>query len=298
MPAPSQLSELSRYRRLLDAIWVASRPDRAKTWAQSYRAKDKLELRATKVAVSIVSPIHKELGGVSGVLNTLNQLDNHPDFFTRSTSPQAQSLQTALANLLKNRVSVPDAVIATYVSFSLEVGQVAGQSALDKLGIDSSFVWSDPQAEGKSLFQARGSKIIQNAYGNHIDDLSRIIIEATDPANNLSIADVQATISKKWGELTSQQAMKIARTETASAWSQVTRETYRRNGVKSRRVAVAVDASTIDPICEICLEAAAEGFIPIDSTYSNGADTPPFHPNCRCDEVAEETPLTGTPFTG
>jgi len=38
-------------------------------------------------------------------------------------------------------------------------------------------------------------------------------------------------------------------------------------------------------VCPICIENAAVGWIPIDSEYPSMELNPPFHPNCRCDEV-------------
>ena len=75
-----------------------------------------------------------------------------------------------------------------------------------------------------------------------------------------------------------ERAAGIARTETANALGQGTKTAARAQGRNEKHWVTQADALVSD----ICLANAADGWIPANSTFSQGQDTIPGHPNCRC----------------
>jgi SPP1 gp7 family putative phage head morphogenesis protein len=170
--------------------------------------------------------------------------------------------------------------MAVYMSLAADAGEDSGQHTLDSLGINKTWRWTGVRDMPRDLFQVRGSKVLQHAYGNHVEELAKIITDATDPAKPKTVDQVREEIRDRWSKLTRYEAQRIARTETASVWETTTYNAQRANGVEQFTWVVATGPSIGPPnseaVCKICLSKAAK------SPYSGHFDLPPAHPNCRC----------------
>lgn len=184
--------------------------------------------------------------------------------------------------------------VQVYLGLALETSETAGQFALELLGLNTTFAWAHPRAMASDLFAMRGSKIVQNLYGAHLNALARIIQDATNPAHPLTIQQVKLKIAEEWPQLEGWQALRIARTETAAVWSSTTANAYRANGVEMAESLVAhgpvVDVANSEP-CNVCIDLSAGSPYPLGSMM-----LPPYHPNCRCEIVPVLEGEDGTPW--
>lgn len=172
--------------------------------------------------------------------------------------------------------------MSMYLGMAGETGGVGGQAALEKMGLNKTFAWAHPRNMPRDMFQVRGSKVIQNMYGNHVDQLSKIIVDATDPSAPKTLGEVKAQIREQWPELRAYQVDRIARTETATLWTTTSVAAYQANGIDSFTSSLAegptIGIDSADP-CDECVDAASSGPFDIDG------DLPPWHPNCRCEAI-------------
>lgn len=168
-----------------------------------------------------------------------------------------------------------------YLSLSRDTSEDAGQHALDVLGLNRTFRWTSARDMPRDMFQVRGSKIIQHAYGNHVDELRRMIVAATDPERPRTQGQIRREISDRWSQLTASQVARIARTETAAVWETSNLNAQVANDVRWFEILVAhgpsIGPPTSLPVCPECLEAAAGGPYPLQEV-----PRVPLHPNCRC----------------
>lgn len=168
-----------------------------------------------------------------------------------------------------------------YLSMARDISEEAGQNGLDALGLNRTFRWTTERDMVGDQFAVRGSKILQHAVGSHGDQLARIIVRATDPANPRPLQQTVKDIREQWGVLTKSEAERIARTETATIWETTHWNTMRNNGVKLVDWTIARGPSIGPPkslpVCPLCLEESSGNPHPI-----NEVDLPPKHPNCRC----------------
>ncbi len=189
--------------------------------------------------------------------------------------------------------------LLVYLQLAIETSEVAGQLSLEQLGLNTTFAWAHPRAMAQDLFSVRGSKVIQNLYGYHLDKLTEIIFRATDPIAPLTLREVEAAIAEEWPMLTRAKVAQIARTETAAVWTQTQMNAYKANGIEQFRSIVA-DGPSIGPNatteiqqstpCPICVDAAAAVYSTI--TF----DLPPWHPSCRCTAIPVLTLENGDPW--
>ncbi len=168
-----------------------------------------------------------------------------------------------------------------YMSLAHDEADDAGQHTLDQLGLNRTFRWTSARDMPRDPFAVRGSKIIQHAHGTHLDELRKIIIEATDPARPRTQGEVRRDIRERWNRLTSRQVERIARTEVAAVWNTTTVNAQLANDVRWFDISVAKGPSIGPPksedVCRICLAAAAGGPYPIQELPDV-----PIHPQCRC----------------
>lgn len=192
--------------------------------------------------------------------------------------------------------------VQAYLEMALRTSQYAGQAALDHMGMNKTFSWAHPRAMAQDLFGVRGSKVINNLYGAHLEKLSAIITEATDPRYPKTLDQVKASIKKEWPKLSAYQVARIARSETASVWTSTTANAFHANGITRVESIIAHGPSiTIETglPCDMCVDAAAAG------PMSVLGDLPPWHPHCRCEIVPHMLNDDGTewfppdePWTG
>lgn len=171
--------------------------------------------------------------------------------------------------------------LPVYMSLASDMSEDAGQHTLDDLGLNQTFRWTGVRDMPRDMFAVRGSKVIQQAYGTHLDRLTNIVIDATKPGSPKTQAEVQKQIREAWPALTRSQVSTISRTEVASVW-----ETSRINAMAANEVAwydisIAKGPSIGPPksekVCRECLDAASGGPYPLQEVPRL-----PLHPNCRC----------------
>ena len=201
---------------------------------------------------------------------------------TPPSSPNADEVKQRLTSALSGPLAVQGAM-QMYLGLAGETARVSGQQALEHMGLNKTFAFAHPQNMARDLFQVRGSKVIQGMYGSHVDSLSKLIVKATDPRHPMTINEVKASINEQWPGMRAYQVDRIARTETATVWTNTSVNAYAANGISEFNSAIAegptVGIESEEP-CDECVDAAAEGPFPIDS-----GDLPPWHPNCRCEAI-------------
>jgi predicted ABC-type ATPase len=169
-----------------------------------------------------------------------------------------------------------------YIGMTVDTSTLAGQVSLEHLGYHHTFEWAHPQQMARDMFAVRGSKVVQQMYGDHVDTLTKIITDATDPRNPRTLDQVRASIREQWPDLQRYQVDRIARTETAAVWTTTAMNTYAANGISQFESIVATGPSigieSEDP-CDECIDAAADVHS-VDDT-----DLPPWHANCRCEAI-------------
>lgn len=172
-------------------------------------------------------------------------------------------------------------VLAAYLELALDEGEDSGQSSLDALGVNETFAWASARDFTRDGFAVRGSKIIQSAYGTHVDRLAKLVAVKTNPANPTTIRQLTGEIKKEWSAITKSQATVIARTESAHVWETTNFNALSLNGVEDVDWLIASGPSIgvrVGPVCEQCLALAA--LSPYEVQRMD--EIPPAHPNCRC----------------
>lgn len=168
-----------------------------------------------------------------------------------------------------------------YMKLAEDTSEDAGQHSLDLLGLNQTWRWANPRDMARDLFSVRGSKIIQHAYGNHVEALRRMVVDATDPAKPKTQGQLRKEIKERWAGLRSRDVERIARTESATVWETTNLNVEKANGVEYVEWLIARGPSIGPPksydVCKECLDKATGGPYQIDSI-----DPPPAHPNCRC----------------
>jgi hypothetical protein len=216
--------------------------------------------------------------------------------------PSYEEIQNLIAAALAEEAMVEGGV-TTYLGLARLTSEAGGQAALAKMGLGRTFAWAHPQNMARDLFKVRGSKVIQQMYDNHLDQLTKMIIDATDPRHPQALSEVQAQIKAAWPDLRAYQVTRIARTETATIWTDTQLNAYKANGITMCNSILATGPSipgsadynpaaaiqTSEP-CDECSEYAAGGPYPIDEVEI------PLHPNCRCEATPVLEDENGNPW--
>lgn len=191
------------------------------------------------------------------------------------------AIGSAVRAILASPFEFVNGALAVYMSLATDTSEEAGQHSLDQLGLNETFRWTSVRDMPRDIFSVRGSKIIQHAYGNHIDRLRDIVIDATDPARPKTQAEVRRQISEEWSALNRSQVARIARTEVAAVWNTASVNAYAANEVAWYDWSVATGPSVGPPksedVCPTCLRRAAGNPYPLQELPDL-----PAHPNCRC----------------
>lgn len=171
--------------------------------------------------------------------------------------------------------------MTTYMKLATDTSEDAGQHTLDMLGMNQTFRWTTREDMPRNLFAIRGSKVLQVAHGYHLDRLQNIVLDATDPQHPQAQSEVKRKIRDEWSGLKKYQVERIARTETANAWTTTSVNTQLANDVRWFEISIAKGPSIgppkSEPVCPICIKAAAGSPYPMAEL-----PTVPLHPNCRC----------------
>ena len=152
-------------------------------------------------------------------------------------------------------------------------GREGGQAAVDKLGIDGTFV-------------LKNQKLI-----DYFDDHSRLIINSVDSTtkewvarqiqfgkdNLMSPREIVDLLIDEGKAISKVRAERIVLTETANAMMVVELETAKRNGIVEAIWRTSID----DRVCPICLPLEGSK-VKIGQNFGGGVAHPPAHVNCRC----------------
>lgn len=84
------------------------------------------------------------------------------------------------------------------------------------------------------------------------------------------------------GAFSEARADMIARTEIAKAHVEGNVQGWRETGEVEGKRSILGDLHDIEDICDDCADA---GVVDLEDAFSEGADFPPYHPNCICDVV-------------
>jgi hypothetical protein len=143
---------------------------------------------------------------------------------------------------------------------------------------------------------------LEQSFAGYSGDLANIIVDAADPANPMTMAELSSKLENEFLNIDRKRAMMIARTESARVYGNTTYEFYQNAGFKEYRWATAAGSpsAVVSPVCTYCQGLAAAGMQQISSGFKAeamigvthprreqfGAKFPPYHPNCRCDIIA------------
>lgn len=133
--------------------------------------------------------------------------------------------------------------------------------------------------------ERRGAELLRLDGRDNVVAFTRERVR-TVVADGLEKGESIDTISKRLREdfgYSSSRAETIARTETAMAHGDASLKAYSSNGYEGKRWLTAGD-DRVDANGKStpCLDAEADGPIPLSQPFSNGRMTVPAHPRCRC----------------
>jgi hypothetical protein len=128
---------------------------------------------------------------------------------------------------------------------------------------------------GEAWAQERAASQIKNISDTTKARVLDIVEEAVETGQ--SIVEMTAKLQKDH-IFSPEKAKVIARTETARALGVGIKEAAQHEGRDEKRWVTSGDIEEFD----VCVQNAAEDWIPIGNTFSSGDDTIPAHPNCRC----------------
>lgn len=277
---PGKVRRAMELRRDLERHVFLQRGD-SDDWRRAWRAREKWFERYERAAEGWYEDLQSRTNLDAAVREATRAWSRTQRRIRKAAPPPSRDeVIAALRQGLDPRAWERGAVSA-YVGLALDIGEDAGQFALDALGIDKTFQWASPRDFVMDPFRVQGSKVIQGTYGEHLNKLAGAVIRATRPGQPLGHGEVVRVIREEWSELRPWQARRVARTETARAWETINHNAMRLNGVRQIEPIVAtgpsigVETSAVD---ETCTDIAANGPYDMDD-----ADMiPPYHPNCRC----------------
>lgn len=171
--------------------------------------------------------------------------------------------------------------VAVYVGLALDESEDAGQYTLDALGLNKTFAWASVRDFARNPFAVHGSKVVQNAYGEHLERLAKMVLDKCDPAQPKNIEQLKKDIRDAWPQIGKKHANLIARTEAANVWETTNYNAMAANGVVRVDWLVAVGPNIgvkSEPVCEKCLLKSTDN----PWVLADLDERAPLHPNCRC----------------
>ena len=289
---PPDLLELKQLRHNAELDYIQKRRD-GTDWRRAWRTRDRWFDRWGGWSDGIFTDLQGKIGAEAVAKYAVKESGG---FRKAEQDPFWRKIRAYISGAAP--VGWIKGAVRAYVALGLDTGKDAGQTALDALGIDQEFAWAHPRAMGRDIYAVRGSKVIQNAYGSHLDKLTNIVVDATSPARPKTIQEVTAAIRQEWPALAKWQAERIARTETAAVWETTNMNVMRANGITRFEWIVATGPSigtTTEPVDDHCLRRAAKSPYTVAKLEAAGG-MPPAHPNCRCTLIPVLTNEDGSPW--
>ncbi len=151
--------------------------------------------------------------------------------------------------------------------------QQSGTDALAEVDVDQTFDLQNPRAMD---WLNTNSMSNSKSYSDTMkEQISLVIAESTE--GGAGVDEIATNLGQFFSEQGDWRALRLARTETVSAYSAGNLEGYKQSGVVSGKEWLA-DASA----CIICAGNADAGTIAIDDDFPSGDPAPVAHPNCEC----------------
>lgn len=282
----SQTTELTKLHEAVELVRFAKRRD-APAWLRAWRAREKWDARWRRTLAHYMLDqrsgvnVHKLAATGRGAWGAglLRKAASVPN-----PEMVADELRTAV-----DQEQFVNGALAVYLGLSLDEGEDAGQFTLDALGLDETFSWATQRDFVRDPFSVRGSKILQQVYGTHIDRLAKMVTEVCNPAQPKTVNELVKEIKTEWTDVTTRQARVIARSESAAVWETTNFNAMNLNQVQDVEWIVATGpaiGTKTFPVCERCLRRATLG----PYALSDLDKIPPEHPNCRCTLVPKYDP--------
>lgn len=126
------------------------------------------------------------------------------------------------------------------------------------------------------------AELVTGVEETTVDGLRTLISDGLE--ENIGLDAISQRIQDSY-LFSEERAALIAQTEVAAANQQGVlegMEAAEAAGVHIQKVWLPDDEA-----CDVCLDNASDGPIPLDEEFSSGDDRPPAHPNCRCNMISE-----------
>jgi SPP1 gp7 family putative phage head morphogenesis protein len=223
-----------------------------------------------KVFIKKVTPLENEFR--RGVTKLFQEQENEALRALRKGKAIVKDIDDVL------RVTHNEREISKFADFALpritETVRLNGTESFAELGIEGSFDVSNPEVV--KWIKKRCGTLIKGISDTTLDKLKITLTEGIEAGE--SIPKLASRISAVYEEAKGTRAEKIARTETIAASNQGALQAYKQSGVvEKKEFYCAIDERT----CDECISLHKE-IIGLDDSFSNGMDSPPIHPNCRC----------------
>ncbi len=159
----------------------------------------------------------------------------------------------------------------------------AGKEVVQRVGAEIAFDLQNPRV--LDWLSTHALDHAKSVTGSVKEEVALRVMEGVE--QGLSIDDMADRIGEFFDKESEWRAVRIARTEVISGYSEGTLEGMRQADIKSKRWSTAGD-DRVEPECEM---NERDGAIDINASFSSGHFAPPVHPNCRCilQEVVERS---------
>lgn len=154
----------------------------------------------------------------------------------------------------------------------------ASKVGLTQVGFDASpSIVRQLDTKARDYSKRRGGELIKDLAGTTREDMRALVSKALEEGMS---ADELAQAIEAMGAFGEARAEVIARTELAFAHVQGNVEGWKATGEVVGKRSILGD---LHDYIDICDEAAEAGVVDLDDNFVEGADFPPYHPNCICD---------------
>lgn len=202
------------------------------------------------------------------------------------------------AEIAERLADIGDDVVMTSLAL---VARSALRSMALRLGLSRSLPggWDDsPEAARRALentFPEQADtlrRMLRDAREQYVRRAAVTITNAAHPSVQTPVDDARQFALDRVRRLTEQQARQMTETLSSEAANGTQRKVMVDAGVEMRRLNTMED----NRVCPVCLDNAAEGFIPLSRPYPSGHMAPPIHPNCRCTETGNSRGTMTPPY--
>jgi hypothetical protein len=164
----------------------------------------------------------------------------------------------------------------------------AAALGMQQAGIEDRDVTDQVDEAAVDYAKTRGGELITDLAGTTDEDMRALLQRAVEDGMS---PDELSDAVQDLGAFSESRADMIARTELAFAHVAGNKEGWSESGVVVGKRSLLGDLHNVEDICD---EAADAGVVGLEESFVDGADDPPYHPNCVCDIE----PVLGAPDEG